>query len=407
MRSVCRVPNLNINELPGLLATLVDHSLVKVISDSAVESRRYRLLFSVREYARQRLSPGVGGELSRRHAEFLLRVAEEKGPHIQEVGGHSLRADLNLEADNLYEALTWTTKEQDRSELGLRFAAALWLYWLRAGQGRVARHWLETTLERADSSSTKLRAIALHGFGATLRSQGDYEGARRNLEESVALWRVIDDPVGLGTALNRLGAVMTNLGDLSEAKRLIRESLSVLRHADCTWEAAIALKDLGEIAWIQQRLTDAASLFEKSADILKNLADPWLAVLPLDRLATMAADQGQYERAEAHWRQCLNLHQSLEDNHLLSNAVGGLARVAFERNDDLRAARLAGMVDSMREKSEGPPPTDHEALLTELRARLGNDVFQTQYAGGKDLSSEHALTDVLAESGRTADPAKS
>ena len=116
----------------------------------------------------------------------------------------------------------------------------------------------------------------------------------------------------------------------------------------------------------------------------------------------MAIEQGQYDRAEGYWHQCLAIHESLEaNNHLLAYAVDGWARVAYGRNDNIRAARLYGIAENLREtpiRDSSFP--DDEALLTGLRRRLGDEAFHKHRAHGKGLSREEVLTEARRRTNR-------
>lgn len=52
---------------------------------------------------------------------------------------------LDAERDNLRAALAWAA-ESGETEVGLRIAAALWVYWLWRGHGREGRDHLERLL---------------------------------------------------------------------------------------------------------------------------------------------------------------------------------------------------------------------------------------------------------------------
>ena len=395
VESVCSGHDLETTELINLMAQLVDHSLVKVVTDSSADEARYRLLHTVRQYAREKLSPDLRTYLARRHAEFFLHVATENGPHIHGIDGEARLARLMRESDNLHGALAWAQGDRSGTEIELQMSAALWLYWMRAGQNYVGRYWLTNSLERNPDASADVRAQVLHGLGTIANAQGDLDLARRALEESVAVWRTTEGVDGLGAALNRLGAVMTSLGNLTEAERLIEESLALLRRSGSAWEVAIALRDQGEIARLQGRSADAAALFERSAAILHGIPDPWLSVLPLGNLARLLSADGEYDQAEKYWRQCLAILEPLDDNYLLGYVLEGMAQMACARGDHDRAVRLFGAVDRLREiATHDSWFEDSDDLVTGLRATLGSDAFDACWSEGRKLSRHEAVAEV-------------
>ena len=75
----------------------------------------------------------------------------------------------------------------------VRLAVALWHFWYVRGYYSEGRHWLELALERNQTASPSVRASALSSAANIARTQGDHVVARRLLEESLAIFRELDD----------------------------------------------------------------------------------------------------------------------------------------------------------------------------------------------------------------------
>jgi predicted ATPase/DNA-binding XRE family transcriptional regulator len=164
-------------EIPAvldLLERLIDASLVQAIDPSSPgESRRYRLLETVRQYAAGRLAErGEAQVVQRAHANHYLALAEDATSHLRGPEQRAWLARLDAEQDNLRAALTWT-RDQDEIEPALRLAGALWSYWWTRGALAEGRGWLEPLLARAAMVSPAVRARALGGAGNLAWAQGD------------------------------------------------------------------------------------------------------------------------------------------------------------------------------------------------------------------------------------------
>src|SRR5439155_11669826 len=83
--AVCAGEQIEAYDVFELLYRLVDKSLVMAETRvTATPAMRYRLLETVRQYARDRLlEEGEGEEVRRRHYEFYLRLAEEAEPELR------------------------------------------------------------------------------------------------------------------------------------------------------------------------------------------------------------------------------------------------------------------------------------------------------------------------------------
>src|SRR5262249_11097753 len=82
------------------IASLVDKSLLRQIED-VTDDRRFGMLETIREYARERLrGHGEEDEVCRQHAEYYLALAEQAGPRLfTNDAANSIRR-LTVEHDN-------------------------------------------------------------------------------------------------------------------------------------------------------------------------------------------------------------------------------------------------------------------------------------------------------------------
>lgn len=382
-------------ELLEAISQLVDRALV--IAEPSPGESRYRLLSTVRQYGREKLSPDLHAILARRHAEFFLRLVEQMEPSFHGAASGACLVRLRREQDNLRAVMQWSRECEDGGEIGLRLAVALWS-WTRRGQLREGRSWVEAALERSAGAPVGLRAEALCGAGVLALIYGDLDQAYVRLDASVSLWRTTGAGEGLGRAMHYLGAVTQRLGNIGEATSLLEESVDILRHSGSRWDLAISLCALGTIKRdYQGQAAEAAQLYQESAAILRVLGDAWTLRYPLGELAALAARQRQYGLAEAYCRQTLIGLRPLEETWFLSTSIAALAAVRFGRDDHAHAARLFGAVEGLRQAATLAPHREigvpeYESCLNELRAELGNARFEKLWAEGRKLSPDETIT---------------
>ncbi len=139
-----------------LLSALVDKSLVGAPADGREErdgrdgreepAPRYRLLETVRQYARERLvESGEARAVEQRHAAAYLALAERAAPELIGPRQQGWLDILERDHDNLRAALAWASARGEH-ELSLRLAAALWRFWSIRGYESGGRVWLDATL---------------------------------------------------------------------------------------------------------------------------------------------------------------------------------------------------------------------------------------------------------------------
>src|SRR5207253_2107989 len=94
-----------------LLTALVDKSLV--VYEEQEEEGRYRLLETIRQYARERLEErGETGRWRSRHRDFFLALAEEAEPKLSGPEQAVWLARLETEYENLRSALEQSLAEE-------------------------------------------------------------------------------------------------------------------------------------------------------------------------------------------------------------------------------------------------------------------------------------------------------
>src|SRR5437016_6716840 len=122
--------NLHEIHVLDLLTDLVEKSLVAF--EPAVA--RYRLLETVRQYARERLDESGEAENARtRHLTFYLALAEKARPELVGPQQGAWLARLDLERENLLSAHSWCDHAKGGAEFGLRLISSVKRYWLNRG----------------------------------------------------------------------------------------------------------------------------------------------------------------------------------------------------------------------------------------------------------------------------------
>jgi predicted ATPase len=162
--AVCSAGEVAVSDVLGLLADLVDHSLV-VPELGRDQPDRYRLLETLRQYALERLAQAEDtAALRRRHARYFQALAGQAEAELWGPRGRHWLVRLGPERDNLRAALQWSL-ERGEAEHGARLGAVLWETLEHAlaatgsagrpGSGSRAQH------ERADPLTAREQEVAV------------------------------------------------------------------------------------------------------------------------------------------------------------------------------------------------------------------------------------------------------
>jgi len=422
-------------EVLDLLTSLSDKSLV--MSEQSDEHSRYRMLETIRQYAREKLDASGGGEaVRRRHRDYFLVLAEEVEPNLMGAEQGAWLQRLDEEHENLRTSLDSSLGDAG-SEAGLRLCAALQRFWITRGHLSEGRECCERVLARSGGEErTEERAKALNTAGILAYYQSDYPAARALHEESLAIRRQLDHRRGIATSLNSLGNVLYEVGEFVSAQALHEESLAIKRElgdrrgmaaslnnlgnvavdrcdfasARALYEESLAIErelgDRGEIATLLNNLGNvlfedgdyvaAQALDEESLAIMRELGDRAGIASSLNNLANLAFEQGAFGSARVLHEEGLAIDRELGDRWGMAFALEGLAAVVAALGNSLRAARLWGAAARLREEIGAPlPPNErprYDRRVTAARAALGDDTaFDRSWQEGRTSTLEHAM----------------
>jgi tetratricopeptide (TPR) repeat protein len=375
---ICSGDGVEASEILNLLTRLMDKSLI--IAETQGGEARYRLLETVRQDARKRLTEsGESTNAATRHRDWYLMFAEQADAKRGGPDKETSLGWLEAEHDNLRAALEWS-RGRGEAQATLRLAAALGRFWWRRGYWSEGRAWLEGALAMESGASASVEARAFHGAGLLAWAQGDFGRATMLLEKSIALSQTLGDKQsvitslvflsdmlkdqgqseravalaeecialcreigereGIAEVLNTLGRVALDQGNYDRANACFEESLAFSRELGFEIEIAFALNHLGEAAGLQGDYERAVVLLEESLVLGRQSRHEMCIAQTLNNLGLATANRGEYGRSKALVEESLALSRQLGDKWAIALSLSHLGLVAWYQRDDERAATL-------------------------------------------------------------------
>jgi predicted ATPase len=334
---------LGASDVVDVLGQLVDKSLV--VADDVEGRMRYRLLETIRQYAREQLdASGGSATLRRRHADHYVAVAEAAGPHLRARDHLEWTRVIERDIDNLRAALDWTV-ETPSPEHALRLVAPLAL---QGRTGELAMDWaaIAITIPGGDSHPLFPVVAAWAAWSATMGRE--FERA----DELVAVAERAQAVLGLrlpSVARARTTAAFF-VNDFEGARRHAAEWVDLARDSGNDEELSNALLMLGSALRFTEPTRDAAiATVEDSVRIARAAGVDTLLGLGLSTIAFwLPAEESQ--RARALLDEAIEVSTRIGDRLGAANALGNVAGLA-SRSGDWRTALRAAVV-SAEEKLE-------------------------------------------------------
>jgi predicted ATPase/class 3 adenylate cyclase/Tfp pilus assembly protein PilF len=376
---------IEVQEVLDLLRQLVERSLVVYESREGMD--RYRLLETIRQYARDRLLEAAECEaVGARHRDWFVALTERAEPRLRYGAEQAAWLDrLEREHDNLRAALEWCQATEGGEEAGLRLVGALTDFWRKRGHLSEGWQCIANALAAGRTASVVARGKALAGAMLIARVQYEhgarFDDAREALaaeglalgretgdrwlmahsllgmgwaawywgdsgqtealyEEGLALAREVGDKWLIALLLQNLGMVIAVRGDDELARTLHQEALDLNEELEDTWQIAVQQMHLGWLAQRQRNYDQARALFSEAMVVWRGIGDRRHFVLALNSLAYLALIQKEYETAQSRYEEALQIARELDEPIRIVEALLGLSGVARGHGEHEKARAL-------------------------------------------------------------------
>ena len=399
------------------LASLVDKSLLRQQVGPDGEPR-FTMLETIREYALERNDMcGETAVLHQQHAKYFLRLAEQAEPELYGPEQRIWLERLEAEHDNLRAALAWSHQELKiekaefrnvtinesssilnsqfitSQEIGLRLAAALWVFWWKHGYFSEGRVWLGSALAQADARTpAAARAKALHGAGSLALAQHDFDAAGSLLEAGLALYQELGDKRGCAWAISELGHLALYQGEDERAAKRYAESLALSRELDDTYNSAWALNHLGNVALRRGALDQAGELLAQSLTLFKAFSHTAGMASVITQLGRVALRAGENAKARALFEESLSIFRELGQKRNIALSLVGLAVLAGQEHQVEQAVRMFGaaerLLNDIGAVLEPVEQAEYDRGVSNVRALLDPAAFAAAWESGQALALE-------------------
>jgi non-specific serine/threonine protein kinase len=385
---VCRPLAERRADLVDLLQELVDKSLV-MVQRAGDDSRRFRLLETVRHYAQERLAAGEDGADARRRflawAISIVEVEDRSRRWIQE---------LLREYDNIRAAFEYSQRASELAEGGLRLATPLWLYWFARGDRGEHRQMVERSLAAAPHAHASIRAEATVGLAMSQILLPQPALIRGTAQAGWDLAKEIGHPRLAALAGFALAWAEIWEGRLQEATSFADDAIAAARGSGGGWVLSVCLQarsmcasQSGDVALGLHCIREALSLLDERAP-----AAVHFFVLAFFALQSYVA--GEHAEAQRAWRELLDEGLGLSMRRGAAGCMEGASYLSAVREGWATTARLMGAAERIRLEYRAPLSVPwasaHAPIEAQARAALGAD-FETERRAGAALSFRDAV----------------
>jgi tetratricopeptide (TPR) repeat protein len=401
-QQVCNADRALGNDIVDEIAMLVGSSLLQRHEGKDGRSR-FGMLETVHEYAMSQLvASGEATAIQQRHAAYYLALAEAAEQEWDGPDEWAWLRRLVSVRDNLRSALRWALDTRDAA-LALRLNGALFSFWTTCSVLTEARDWIDAALalpipsDAPELAIVEAKVLSVAGYIAAATS--DLVQASAYFERSRAQYRAVGDPRGMAWSIRGSALVYMLRKEYTAAEQLDDESLRLCRSSGDAWGLAWSLYTLAFLKLAQGDLVQAQPALHAALAQLRQQSMPFGAFRTLLALGHTRFEQGDLVRAEALYREGLALCREAPFLTIITTGLEGLAMVVAARGQPLRAARLRGAAEALREMTDEWRWQSYQhayaRALAAARAEVAAADWTIAWAAGRALTAAQAIAEAL------------
>jgi len=397
VEAICGDPEL---DALACLSGLVDQSLLR--QDDVEGEPRFSMLFTIRDYARERLAEtGEAEATAERHTGFYLDLAEATAPRLTGHDGKRLLDQLGRENGNLRAALA---RAVDRNEVltALRLGSAMWRFWQMRGLLPEGADWLRRILALPGvEDHPRERAAALEAAGGVDYWRAEMDQAMVYYQASLDLWRQIGDRRAIANALYNLGFPdLIDKREIARSKAALEESLAIFRDLDDKPMIAQVLWGLGNAYYFDRDNEAARDTLIEDVEMLRQMDSAFSLAWALHTLGLAFHRLGQTETKSAPlWGESLRHFAAVSDLSGITLLLSDFGVLAAARGDLLRSVRLSAASDRLADVGGvqlGTLVSTHDEMRASTEG-LDREAVEAAVADGRRMTVDEAVAYALAD----------
>lgn len=390
------------DDLLDVVAELSDASLV-VVGESADGEPRVSLLETVRAFATQELAAsGALASARAAHATYYADLAHRLS--ALRVSRHMRAVGLaESELDNFRAALGWAAGgapgrpgegRQGDVDTALRLCSGLSWIWVMGGYVAEGRGWYERIVALAGDRPSAELAGCLAGLASLVLAQGEAQPALELSTRALAMARDVDSPESTAFALGVRGTSQLMLGDLLAARDSLEETVAAYGHVSDPMRLARALGNLGGIVENLGDLARAEELMHASMRILEELGDVHELAIQQQNLANLFVLTDRLDEADALVRELVGTVRMLRSPSVTMAFANTAMNLLLRQGRLVDAARLFGAEEAMHDRVAMPNPF-HEEELAEAVEAVSATMTEQDWNHHRHLGQRERVEDLL------------
>jgi tetratricopeptide (TPR) repeat protein len=362
-----------------VIGLLVDKSLLHRISTD-----RFGIHEVTRQYAEAKLRENSAQYSSIRdlHSLYYIDYIEEKEALLKTSERKQIIDEMYVEIENIRSAWEWAVEHRRFADLARSTKSLYILYtslgWFRSGE-QLFSHTIDSLGKVPEFSDPAFPAADKAIAGLLLNRGwlrvliGRRKEAVEDFEQSLSLFRRIEDRAGEAAALCRLSATELFAGRFDKATELAVESLECVEGTGDLLTKAMALNNYGNVERRMGNYTHAAEIYAETLAVLEEIGDTYGEIVALGNLGVVNYRLHNFEIARKITEESVALSEKFGEKRLIAEGYSDLANILREMGEMEQARKILHLcIEQNRELGLRSATGINIGNLAFLESRDGN-----------------------------------
>jgi len=292
-------------------------------------------------------------------------------------------------------------------------------------------YFREALTDYKDLGREKRAAIDAANQVARLQARlGDYEGAKKQIQEALAASIEVDNSLNLGLSHETFGRIWLEAGSYESARTEFLAAVNYLTTSKPQRQWARAETYLGQTEYLLGNLTAASEAYEKALTFFESAVDYTNEAALRYGLGKLALKQRRFDEADKQLKRSIELTKQLRENaaskdlrssflasvhgryeayvELLMTRFAGTGNRDFERQafEASESGRALALLDSLRSqqkeirRASDPLLLSEEAKLQNREQQLRDSLAELASRGGSEADRKKINADLTDVSSR-------
>jgi tetratricopeptide (TPR) repeat protein len=242
-------------------------------------------------------------------------------------------------------------------------------------------------------------AWALYWDGWIASRQTEYENAKSQIQEGLAIFRQVGDNISAADMLHLMGRIEAGMENYDVALKYYYQAQDMKLEYDLKTSALFVLNDISSLERRLGNYEAARIKIETCIIYLRDRGDQYNLAGSLQQLGDVLINLGETSQSTTHLRESLQILQHKEAPRYKGYCLFSLAKSLKLQGRVNEAALLLGAIEVETSKDLwqlfAPRKADYDQTYEEIKTALGKSEFASDYAEGKAMTLDQGVAYAL------------